>query len=63
MEPKIYYQAIRALPELWVHNETQIARLPNDNFVAANPNFAPLLFDGEKWAEISSLVMSSVDLK
>lgn len=49
---KLYLQAIRALPEKWVDDETLITIWMSNVVVAANPKYAPIKYSGGVWNEI-----------
>ena len=56
MSRKLYFEAIRALPEKWVANNTAISVFTAERFekkiVAANPDFAPMEYVNGKWRDI-----------
>lgn len=60
---KTYLKAIRALPEKWVHNDTQIVNMFVNGIVAVNPNFKPMLYKDEQWCEIIFQNCESVVIK
>ena len=41
-----YMEAIRALPEEWIHPETKVATMTEDMVIAANPSFVHRKFMG-----------------
>ena len=46
---KLYYEAIRALPEEWITEETRITdQLVKDAVVAVNPKLKPLIYTKEE---------------
>ena len=52
MSKKLYFEAIRALPEEWVDDKTRITIWMSNVVVAANPNFAPMKYSGGEWNKI-----------
>jgi hypothetical protein len=49
---KLYLEAIRALPEEWVDDETMITVWMSNVVVAANPKFAPMKYSDGEWRDI-----------
>ena len=48
---KKYLVAIRALPDKWIDDQTRVEGFPTC-VVAANPEFAPIIFREDKWEEL-----------
>ena len=51
MSEKLYLEAIRALPEMWIRNGTFV-NINSGKAYAGNPEFMPIVYDG-KWKEIT----------
>ncbi len=50
MSEKLYLEAIRALPEMWIRSGTFV-NINGGKAYAANKEFVPIVYDG-KWKEI-----------
>lgn len=53
-EMKLYYEALKLLPEEFIHDDTKACIMTKDLVVAVNPNFAPMAYRSEagKWEPI-----------
>ncbi len=49
---KLYLQAIKALPDEWIDDETRITTTDTGKVFAANPKFTPMIYENGKWSEI-----------
>ena len=50
---KLYYEALKTLPDKFVDDETRATAWHDDMIVAANPKFAPIIYTHETgWQEI-----------
>ena len=49
MSRKLYFEAIRALPEKWIDDKTVITTWQKNVVVAANPEYAPMKYADGKW--------------
>lgn len=54
---ELYFRAIKALPDAWISACTYVTTADIDHVVAANPQFAPMVFNRNgpnagKWVEI-----------
>lgn len=64
---KLYLQAIRALPERFVDDQTQVMELTNPRVVvAANPSYLPIMYAptggrGHKWKPLRLKVAAGLD--
>ena len=52
MSRKLYFEAIRALPEKWIDDKTVITTWQKNVVVAANPKYAPMKYVDGKWRDI-----------
>jgi hypothetical protein len=46
---KLYLQAVRALPEEWINDDTRIAMFTEGRVFAANPAYPPMEYIMEEW--------------
>jgi hypothetical protein len=49
---KLYLQAIRALPEKWIDDKTNITVMEEGVAVGVNPKYAPIKYFNGRWEEI-----------
>lgn len=52
---KLYYEALRCLPERFIDDETRSTQCDEDAIIAANPKYPPMVYKRQtrKWIEIS----------
>ncbi len=61
MSRKLYFEAIRALPEKWIDERTMITVWRGNTAVAVHPDFKPMEYINGVWREIEIKVEVSED--
>ena len=60
----MYWHAIRALPEKYVHEETQLTTITSDTAVACNPEYTPMVYRYKHgWKEIKFDVLKPPEME
>ena len=49
---KVYFEAIRALPEDWIDDSVRVLGMAKEVIVAAHPEHPPMIYKEGKWETI-----------